>query len=515
MDTLSRVDRRAREQHVSATRRTRTPRTRSQSLGAQRDALAGQIRLALWNAEFNDQKIDEKQAKDWIEQADGLPRPGGARSAASSTRRRRTPKELEKINHIVVIYEENHSFDNLYGGWEGVNGLAQRRRRAHARRSTRPATPTPASSRTTSTSERAARRPAPTPRPGRRAARSRATSRTRRSRSTTTSRRPTRRARRTRCSRSASPNGWLNGHRARPGGCTRDLVHRFYHEQYQLDGGKQDRYIDRQRRDGPDAWASTTRRPCRSTSTCTTRAIPNYAIEDNFFQAAFGGSFLNHQWLIAAASPVDPTGAPGGANARRHPVLDANGMPSNEPLYTSDEPGAAVDPARPRADRDLRPGRDAAGADQGLACGNYGVNTMQPVFYPSGTFGALLPAADGADDRRPADRRRRRLGVVRGRLVERQRRHRATRAIRTGRPRRRRPTGCSDPNVDPNSRTGVPAAHWPRCPDNAVPVPPPAVQLLRELLDRDAGGPGQPGRAPAGRGRLPAARGLVRRRTAT
>src|SRR6476646_11003851 len=32
--------------------------------------------------------------------------------------------QLSKINHIVVIYEENHSFDNLYGGWEGVNGLA-------------------------------------------------------------------------------------------------------------------------------------------------------------------------------------------------------------------------------------------------------------------------------------------------------------------------------------------------------------------------------------------------------
>src|SRR5437868_13282901 len=32
--------------------------------------------------------------------------------------------QLGKINHIVVIYEENHSFDNLYGGWEGVNGLA-------------------------------------------------------------------------------------------------------------------------------------------------------------------------------------------------------------------------------------------------------------------------------------------------------------------------------------------------------------------------------------------------------
>ena len=23
----------------------------------------------------------------------------------------------------MVIYQENHSFDNLYGRWEGVNGL--------------------------------------------------------------------------------------------------------------------------------------------------------------------------------------------------------------------------------------------------------------------------------------------------------------------------------------------------------------------------------------------------------
>src|SRR6266576_1991389 len=33
------------------------------------------------------------------------------------------PTGLGAINHIVVIYEENHSFDNLYGGWEGVDGL--------------------------------------------------------------------------------------------------------------------------------------------------------------------------------------------------------------------------------------------------------------------------------------------------------------------------------------------------------------------------------------------------------
>src|SRR5205085_7144160 len=32
--------------------------------------------------------------------------------------------DLEKLQHIVVIYLENHSFDNLYGEFEGANGLA-------------------------------------------------------------------------------------------------------------------------------------------------------------------------------------------------------------------------------------------------------------------------------------------------------------------------------------------------------------------------------------------------------
>ena len=39
-----------------------------------------------------------------------------------------------------------------------------------------------------------------------------------------------------------APNGVLKGV-GQPGGCTRDQVHRFYQEQYQLDGGKQDRYV--------------------------------------------------------------------------------------------------------------------------------------------------------------------------------------------------------------------------------------------------------------------------------
>ena len=46
---------------------------------------------------------------------------GKAVTSASPTSAK---QHLSAIKHIVVIYEENHSFDNLYGGWEGVNGLA-------------------------------------------------------------------------------------------------------------------------------------------------------------------------------------------------------------------------------------------------------------------------------------------------------------------------------------------------------------------------------------------------------
>ena len=41
-------------------------------------------------------------------------------------RRRRPPPTTDRhtptITNIVVIYEENHSFDNLFGGWERVDG---------------------------------------------------------------------------------------------------------------------------------------------------------------------------------------------------------------------------------------------------------------------------------------------------------------------------------------------------------------------------------------------------------
>src|SRR5207253_5930621 len=32
---------------------------------------------------------------------------------------------LAGINHLVVIYDENHSFDNLYGSFAGANGISR------------------------------------------------------------------------------------------------------------------------------------------------------------------------------------------------------------------------------------------------------------------------------------------------------------------------------------------------------------------------------------------------------
>ena len=115
---------------------------------------------------------------------------------------------------------------------------------------------------------------------------------------------------------------------AQPGGCTRDLVHRFYQEQYQIDGGRQDRYTT-----GSDAIGLTQgtyrTRTLPIYSYLHRRSAPKYVVADNFFQAAFGGSFLNHQWLIAARSPIG-TGVPG-ATQPTNSVLDTNGMVEHLP----------------------------------------------------------------------------------------------------------------------------------------------------------------------------------------
>jgi phospholipase C len=434
------------------------------SLGATRDALASKIRAALWGAEFRGKQISEKDARSWIRQANDL-LDQAAELAGTFSSSASNARSLNKINHIVVIYEENHSFDNLYGGWEGVNGLSNADS-AHTIQINQ------AGNAYSCLKQNDVNLQAPSPLTA-----------------TCTDSTPGTpggsfvshfanqpftiddyiSATDTTCPANpllgfASPggNGWLKGTGA-PGGCTRDMVHRFYHEQYQLDGGKQDRYVT-----GSDGMGlamgvyDTTALPIYDY--LHQKGHPDYAIADNFFQAAFGGSFLNHQWLIAATSPVDPTGAPGGANATRHPVLDANGMPSNEPLYTSTITPTPIPPDRELTATCAQVATLAAPLN-GLACGNYGVNTMQPSFYPSGTFGALLPVQTnptigdrltgaGIDWAWYAGGWSNANGDV------------GAPGWTNGSAASATPTGCSDPYVDPNSRAGVPAARWPRCPSN-------------------------------------------------
>src|SRR5215217_4989185 len=174
-------------------------------------------------------------------------------------------------------------------------------------------------------------------------------------------------------------NGVLKGSEgALPGGCTRDLVHRFYQEQYQINGGRQNRYVT-----GSDAVGLTM-------GVYATRRLPiyrylhrrkhsHYRIADNFFQAAFGGSFLNHQWLVAAATPTWPNALNDGSADDLHSVVDANGMPSNEPLYASPA-GTTVKDAALTASCAPPAGRPAT--PPGVLCGDYAVNTIQPAYQP-------------------------------------------------------------------------------------------------------------------------------------
>jgi len=54
----------------------------------------------------------------------GLTLTVGASAASPTASQAVTDKQLQKIQHVVVIYGENRSFDNLYGLFPGANGIA-------------------------------------------------------------------------------------------------------------------------------------------------------------------------------------------------------------------------------------------------------------------------------------------------------------------------------------------------------------------------------------------------------
>ena len=167
---------------------------------------------------------------------------------------------------------------------------------------------------------------------------------------------------------------------------TRDLVHRYYSNIAQIDGG---------RNDGFAAWSDAgglTMGYYDGSGLKLWQLAQRYTLADNFFMGAFGGSFLNHQYLVCACAPVYPN-----ADAPDSPAkdsitqieLDAQGR-FKRLLPAATMPASVLaGPPRYLRDGTLTP-KDADGLF-------HAVNTMQPPYQPS----YVPPAASG--DPRYAD----------------------------------------------------------------------------------------------------------------
>ncbi len=167
---------------------------------------------------------------------------------------------------------------------------------------------------------------------------------------------------------------------------TRDLVHRFYSNQLQIAGGRNDGFAAYSDAGGlalgyyDGSWMKLW------------QIARQYTLADNFFMGAFGGSYLNHQYLICGCVNI-------------YPDADAPDSPARESMtkIVSAADGAfrAFVPAAtmPKSvlagpPRYLYDGPLTPKAPDGTV---YAVNTMQPAYQPSYN----PPAANG--DPRYAD----------------------------------------------------------------------------------------------------------------
>jgi len=192
-----------------------------------------------------------------------------------------------KIDHIVVIYQENWSFDGLYGHFPGADGIAK----------------ASAASLTQRAKDGTVLTQAPVPTIGGKPDPAFA---------------------------AADPASLLKPYDAAKfapaESLTGDLVHRFYTNQLQIDGGKNDKFV---------AWSDNGGLVMSSfdaTNLPEGQLARKYVLFDHFFMGAFGGSFLNHQFLIAARAPVFPS-APAGMVAT---PPDADGLNVADKVVTPD-----------------------------------------------------------------------------------------------------------------------------------------------------------------------------------
>ena len=147
---------------------------------------------------------------------------------------------------------------------------------------------------------------------------------------------------------------------------TRDLVHRFYENQLQINGGKNDGFV---------AWGNTGAMTMGhyadgAFNLRLWQLARQFTLCDNFFMGAFGGSFLNHQYLIAAQPPYYPHADT--SKARAHiAVLEGDDPTGIQPKLANDSPRSAMHGPAKRAAADT------------LTPDFWVVNTMGPPYAPA------------------------------------------------------------------------------------------------------------------------------------
>lgn len=264
---------------------------------------------------------------------------GGTGAGMAATGPAAGPRGIGQIDTVVVIYAENRSFDNLYGRFPGADGLqhvpasryAQRDRNGTVLNQLPPIWDgltakgvTPAI--TQAQTEHLPNRPFAIDDP--------------------------------------------KGFGVPLDVVHRDLWHRFYQEQMQIDGGKNDKFV---------AWADSGAMVMGhyngGAKLPLWRIARQYVLADNFFQGGFGGSFLNHFELVCACAPVYP---------------HADSSPAKPSIAAVEADGITLKLA------DNSPKSSIDGIPKFVSDGNitpdfYAVNTMQPPYQPS----ANKPAPEG------------------------------------------------------------------------------------------------------------------------
>ncbi|QGZ38698.1 acid phosphatase [Pseudoduganella flava] len=146
---------------------------------------------------------------------------------------------------------------------------------------------------------------------------------------------------------------------------TRDLWHRFYQNQMQINGGKNDGFV---------AWTDAGGLVMghygqTHKNLGLWQVAREYTLCDNFFMAAFGGSYLNHQFLISGRTPEYFNAKD--TKAKKKIAVLADGPTGSRLALAPDSPKSALE------------GRAKFVNDGAITPDGYAVNTMSPPYQPS------------------------------------------------------------------------------------------------------------------------------------